>query len=96
MARARSPALDTPEAVEPYRFIKSLRDKYEVIPANCDYELADTLFKTGHAAMIINGDWSWADYLNASGHRRGRRRAAGRQRDGPADAADGLRRRGIR
>jgi arabinogalactan oligomer/maltooligosaccharide transport system permease protein len=33
------------------------------MPANCDYELADALFKTGRAAMIINGDWSWADYL---------------------------------
>ena len=47
-----------------YRFIKSLRDEHGVVPANCDYELADSLFKTGRAAMIINGDWSWADYLN--------------------------------
>ena len=44
-------------------FIKSLRDEHSVVPANCDYELADALFKTGRAAMIINGDWSWADYL---------------------------------
>jgi arabinogalactan oligomer/maltooligosaccharide transport system permease protein len=58
------PALDTPQAVEAYRFIKALRDKHGVVPANCDYELADALFKTGRAAMIINGDWSWADYLN--------------------------------
>ena len=39
--------------------------------------------------MIINGDWSWADYLETPGHRRGGGRAAGRQRDRPADAADG-------
>lgn len=58
------PALDTPQSVEAYRFIKSLHDKYQVLPSNCDYELADSLFKTGRAAMIINGDWSWADYLN--------------------------------
>ena len=58
------PALDTPQAVAAYRFIKALRDEHGVIPANCDYELADALFKTGRAAMIINGDWSWADYLN--------------------------------
>ena len=57
------PALDTPRAVAAYRFIKSLRDEHSVVPANCDYELADSLFKTGRAAMIINGDWSWADYL---------------------------------
>ena len=35
-----------------------------MIPGNCDYELADSLFKTGRAAMIINGDWSWTDYLS--------------------------------
>lgn len=58
------PALDTREAVNAYRFITELRNEHGVVPANCDYELADALFKTGHAAMIINGDWSWADYLN--------------------------------
>ena len=58
------PALDTPQSVAAYRFIKSLHDRYQVVPSNCDYELADSLFKTGRAAMIINGDWSWADYLN--------------------------------
>ena len=57
------PALDTPESVNAYRFMQSLRDKHQVIPGNCDYELADSLFKTGRAAMIINGDWSWTDYL---------------------------------
>ncbi|MEX2309875.1 MAG: extracellular solute-binding protein [Pirellulales bacterium] len=58
------PALDTPQAAEAFRFIKALRDEHGVMPANCDYELADALFKTGRAAMIINGDWSWADYVN--------------------------------
>jgi arabinogalactan oligomer/maltooligosaccharide transport system permease protein len=57
------PALDTPESIAAYRFIKSLREEHRVVPANCDYELADSLFKTGKAAMIINGDWSWVDYL---------------------------------
>ncbi len=58
------PALNDPKAADAYRFIKSLREEYGVVPANCDYELADTLFKSGRAAMIINGDWSWSDYLN--------------------------------
>ena len=58
------PALDSPEAVAAYSFIASLQEKYQVVPANCDYELADSLFKTGRAAMIINGDWSWSDYLD--------------------------------
>jgi arabinogalactan oligomer/maltooligosaccharide transport system permease protein len=57
------PALDTAATVAAFRFIRSLRNEHRVVPANCDYELADSLFKTGRAAMIINGDWSWADYL---------------------------------
>jgi arabinogalactan oligomer/maltooligosaccharide transport system permease protein len=57
------PSLDTPEAVEAWRFMQSLRVEHGVTPKNCDYELADLLFKKGRAAMIINGDWSWDDYL---------------------------------
>ncbi len=58
------PALDTPGSIAGLGFIKSLRDEHRVVPPSCDYELADSLFKTGRAAMIINGDWSWADYLD--------------------------------
>src|SRR5438105_14135943 len=35
------------------------------MPAGVDYGIADTLFKEGRAAMIINGPWSVADYVNA-------------------------------
>ena len=61
------PALDTPEAVAAYKFVHAIRDKHQVVPASCDYETADSLFKEGRAAMIINGDWSWGDYLNTKG-----------------------------
>jgi arabinogalactan oligomer/maltooligosaccharide transport system permease protein len=57
------PNLDTPEAVAALQFVLALRDEHQVIPADCDYEMADSLFKSGQAAMIINGDWSWGDYL---------------------------------
>jgi|694.fasta_scaffold56137_2 arabinogalactan oligomer/maltooligosaccharide transport system permease protein len=57
------PALDTPAMAAALAFIRDLREEHRVAPANCDYELADSLFKTGRAAMIINGDWSWSDYL---------------------------------
>lgn len=56
------PALNSPNAVNALRFIKSLQSEHGVMPANCDYELADALFKSGRAAMIINGDWSWSAY----------------------------------
>lgn len=61
------PSLDTPESAAAYRFILSLRDEHKVVPRNCDYETADSLFKLGKAAMIINGDWSWVDYLETDG-----------------------------
>lgn len=57
------PALDTPQSVAAYEFILSLQSEHGVVPRNCDYETADSLFKSGKAAMIINGDWSWTDYL---------------------------------
>jgi arabinogalactan oligomer/maltooligosaccharide transport system permease protein len=59
-----TPWLDTPQAVAAYRFILALRDEHKVVPASCDYEDADGLFKEGRSAMIINGDWSWGDYLS--------------------------------
>ncbi|MEM7453934.1 MAG: extracellular solute-binding protein [Planctomycetota bacterium] len=58
------PALDTPESVAAMEFIKSLQSEHNVVPAGCDYETADALFKSGSAAMIINGDWSWGGYLS--------------------------------
>ena len=58
-----TPDLDTPATLAAFRFVLDLRDKYRVMPVNCDYEGADGLFKEGRSAMIINGDWSWGDYL---------------------------------
>jgi len=60
------PALDTPQSVAAWQFMQSLQER-GVAPRNCDYEAADSLFKSGKAAMIINGDWSWADYLATPG-----------------------------
>ncbi len=58
------PSLDTKENERAFSFIKSLRDKYKIIPKECDYEIANAMFLNGEAAMIINGDWSWGNYLN--------------------------------
>jgi arabinogalactan oligomer/maltooligosaccharide transport system substrate-binding protein len=44
-------------------FINSLR---EVMPEEIDYGIADTLFKEGKAAIIVNGPWYIAD-LDAAG-----------------------------
>ena len=59
------PTLNTMGTVNGLKFIRDLRDKYKIIPNEADYNIADALFKDGHAAMIINGDWSWAGYQKA-------------------------------
>ncbi|HJN64978.1 MAG TPA: extracellular solute-binding protein [Pirellulales bacterium] len=59
------PALDTPEVAAALQFVRDLQQKHKVIPAGCDYDTADALFKNGQAAMIINGDWSWSEYLKS-------------------------------
>ncbi len=56
------PNLNTKGNERGFQFIKSLRDEHQIIPKECDYEIANAMFKTGRAAMIINGDWSWGDY----------------------------------
>jgi arabinogalactan oligomer / maltooligosaccharide transport system permease protein len=60
------PNLGTKEMTDAFQFILDLQVTHGVLPAGCDYEMADALFKEGKAAMIINGDWSWggsAGYL---------------------------------
>ena len=59
------PTLNTRGTVDGLKFIKDLRDVHKMIPNEADYNIADALFKDGNAAMIINGDWSWAGYQKA-------------------------------
>jgi arabinogalactan oligomer/maltooligosaccharide transport system permease protein len=61
----RRPTLDTPATVKALTFLRELRDTYEVMPRECDYQLMDTLFKGGKVAMIVNGPWSFRDYQQA-------------------------------
>lgn len=57
-----TPTLDTPAMVNTLEFLASLEFDYGIVPSECDYATMDTLFKEGNAAMIVNGDWSLADY----------------------------------
>lgn len=57
-----TPQLDTPMMVNALRYVRELRDVHRIVPNEADYEIADALFKDEKAAMIINGDWSWAGY----------------------------------
>lgn len=60
-----TPNLDTAATRSAFALIDELKTKYKVIPPECDYEMANALFKDNRAAFIINGDWSWGDYQEA-------------------------------
>ncbi len=66
-----TPTLDTPQMVATLQFLHDLKYKYKIIPPESDYNGADTLFKEGKAAMIINGDWSLGAYKKALGDKLG-------------------------
>ncbi len=59
------PTLDTEATVRALKFVRDLRDKYKIIPRECDYNTADALFKEGRAGMLINGPWSIGGYKKA-------------------------------
>jgi arabinogalactan oligomer / maltooligosaccharide transport system substrate-binding protein len=51
--------LNTPGSLAAGKFIASFRP---TLPKQIDYGVADTLFKEGKAAAIINGPWAYSDY----------------------------------
>ncbi len=58
------PTLDTHAMIGALGFMQDLKQR-KVIPRECDYPLADTIFMEGRAAYIINGPWSWEGYRAA-------------------------------
>jgi arabinogalactan oligomer/maltooligosaccharide transport system substrate-binding protein len=66
-ADGRTPTLNTPAMVSTLQFLYDLKAKEMITPREADYATADTLFKEGKAAMIVNGDWSLGDYRTALG-----------------------------
>jgi len=62
-----TPTLNTPEMVATLKFLYDMKFDAKIIPPECDYDAADTLFKEGKAAMIINGDWSLGGYMGVLG-----------------------------
>lgn len=58
------PTLDSPAMTRALEFFLRLQAE-GVIPEGCDYQLAETLFKEGDAAFIVNGPWAWKSYRDA-------------------------------
>ncbi|HAF63145.1 MAG TPA: sugar ABC transporter substrate-binding protein [Anaerolineaceae bacterium] len=62
-----TPTLNTQAMIDTLQFMYDLKFTYGVIPESVDYDTADTLFKEGKAAMLINGDWSLGGYQELLG-----------------------------
>jgi arabinogalactan oligomer / maltooligosaccharide transport system substrate-binding protein len=62
----KTPTLNTPEMVKALQLVADFKSKDKIMPQECDYACADSLFKDGKAAMIINGDWSLGDYTGST------------------------------
>jgi arabinogalactan oligomer/maltooligosaccharide transport system substrate-binding protein len=62
-----TPTLNTPEMVATLKFLHAMKYDAKIIPPESDYDGADTMFKEGKAAMIINGDWSLGGYKDKLG-----------------------------
>jgi len=61
----QNPTLNNEAAVKAFKFVTDMRDVHGIIPIECDYDIADSKFNTGTAAMLINGAWSWAKYMES-------------------------------
>jgi len=65
MDENNNPTLNTEAMVKALKFLADLRNRYKVIPKECNYELSDTMFKQGFAAFLINGPWSLRAYIKS-------------------------------
>ena len=63
MDENNKPTLNTEATRKAAQLIYELVNVDKITPPECDYEIANSLFKDGLAAMIINGPWSWGSYL---------------------------------
>jgi arabinogalactan oligomer / maltooligosaccharide transport system substrate-binding protein len=70
-ADGKTPTLDTTAMVDTLQFLYDIKYVDGIVPPESDYDGADTLFKEGKAAMIINGDWSLGGYKDTFGDKLG-------------------------
>lgn len=59
-----TPTLNNEALVQAFQFVHDLKFEHQIVPQEADYNAADSLFKEGKAACIINGDWSLGGYVD--------------------------------
>lgn len=61
------PQIDTPGTIAALKLVRGFKFDDKIVPPDCDYSCADTLFVDGKVGMIINGDWELMRYSKALG-----------------------------
>lgn len=59
------PTLNNKAMVSALQFAYDVRNKYNLGEAGMDYDISSELFKQGKAAFLLNGAWSWQEYVDA-------------------------------
>lgn len=59
------PKLDGKGMVDALTLVKDFKFKDKIVPPDCDYTCAETLFVEGKVGMTINGDWAVQKYRDA-------------------------------
>lgn len=65
MDAENNPTLNNESMVKALQFAKDVRGKYKLGMEGMDYDISDSMFKNGQAAIIFNGAWSWSAYTDA-------------------------------
>jgi maltose-binding protein MalE len=63
--------LDQPGTRQALEYVLSLKNKHKIIPADCDFDCAKSLFVSGRAPFHINGDWQIVSLKEKLGHNLG-------------------------
>lgn len=61
------PTIDTPGMVDALTLVRKFKFDDKIVPSDCDYTCADTLFIEGKVGAVINGDWELQRYSKALG-----------------------------
>lgn len=65
MDENNDPTLNNQAMIDALTFVRDIRLVDGLGLEGMDYDIADSMFKSGNAGIILNGAWSWASYQEA-------------------------------
>jgi maltose-binding protein MalE len=61
------PNINTPGVAAAYKFMHDIVSVDKIVPKDCNYDTMHNGFKDGNIAMVINGSWSFSEYIDKFG-----------------------------